>query len=38
MGSNKETLKKKIDALCVIAAWLQFTRHNRKHNSRVSNK
>ena len=38
MGSNKETLKKKIGALCVIAAWLQFTKRNTKHNSRVSNK
>ena len=36
MESNKETLKKKISALCVVAACSQFIEDNRKH-SRVSN-
>ena len=36
MGRNKETVKKKIGALCVVAACSQFIKHNRKHSS-VSN-
>ena len=36
MGSNKETLKKKIGSLCVVIACSQFLKHNSKHN-RVSN-
>ena len=33
MGSNKETLKKKIGAFCVVAACLQFIKQNREHCS-----
>ena len=36
MGSKKETLTKKIGALCVVAVCSQFMEHNRKH-SIVSN-
>ena len=36
MGSNKETLKKKIGTLCVVTTCSKFLKHNRKH-SRVSN-
>ena len=35
MRSNKETLKKEIGALCVVAACSEIIKHNRKH--RVSN-